>query len=353
MSETPAHTELPAENTSVLPAEPAPGNEDVIDGETHALEWHAPVLVRIDEHTTIPHLLAKRVQRAPRRPLIARKLEMGSTWQNMTAAEFYEDVQTTAAGLIGLGLNYGDAIAIMSRTRYEWTLLDFAAWTAGLLPVPIYETSSGEQIEYIIKDADVRAIVTETVTQRELALDACHRLGKDDITVLSLDAEAMQTIRDAGITVPRASVAARTQALTTDTLATIVYTSGTTGRPKGTEITHGNFTELALNSHAWMPEIAMGQDSRLLLFLPLAHVFARFLQVFQLSGEGILGHTPDIKNLLSDLATFKPSYLLVVPRVLEKIYNSADAKAGRGGKQKIFRWAANVAVEYSQAPHAD
>ena len=191
--------------------------------------------------------------------------------------------------------------------------------------------------------------MTETVTQRELALDACHRLGKDDITVLSLDAEAMQTIRDAGITVPRASVAARTQALTTDTLATIVYTSGTTGRPKGTEITHGNFTELALNSHAWMPEIAMGQDSRLLLFLPLAHVFARFLQVFQLSGEGILGHTPDIKNLLSDLATFKPSYLLVVPRVLEKIYNSADAKAGRGGKQKIFRWAANVAVEYSQA----
>ena len=349
MSETPAHTELPAENTSASPAEPTPGNEDVIEGETHALEWHAPVLVRIDEHTTIPHLLAKRVQRAPRRPLIARKLEMGSTWQNMSAAEFYEDVQTTAAGLIGLGLNYGDAIAIMSRTRYEWTLLDFAAWTAGLLPVPIYETSSGEQIEYIIKDADVRAIVTETVTQRELALDACHRLGRDDITVLSLDAEAMQTIRDAGITVPRASVAARTQALTTDTLATIVYTSGTTGRPKGTEITHGNFTELALNSHAWMPEIAMGQDSRLLLFLPLAHVFARFLQVFQLSGEGILGHTPDIKNLLSDLATFKPSYLLVVPRVLEKIYNSADAKAGHGGKQKIFRWAANVAVEYSQA----
>ena len=119
MSETPAHTELPAENTSVLPAEPAPGNEDVIEGETHALEWHAPVLVRIDEHTTIPHLLAKRVQRAPRRPLIARKLEMGSTWQNMTAAEFYEDVQTTAAGLIGLGLNYRPRP--MSPAAVVWT----------------------------------------------------------------------------------------------------------------------------------------------------------------------------------------------------------------------------------------
>ena len=340
---------LSADETSVSASSPESGESLEIEGETQALEWHAPTLVRIDENTTIPHLLARRVQRSARRPLIARKLEMGDTWQNMTAAEFYEDVQATAAGLIGLGLEQGDALAIMSRTRYEWTLLDYASWCAGLLPVPIYETSSGEQIEYIIQDANVRAVITETVTQRELAESACRRLGRSDVTLLSLDAEAMQTIRDAGVTIPRTAVAQRTQALTTDDLATIVYTSGTTGRPKGTEITHGNFTELALNAHAWMPEVAMGKDSRLLLFLPLAHVFARFLQVFQLSGEGILGHTPDTKNLLPDLATFKPSYLLVVPRVLEKIYNSADAKAGRGGKQKIFRWAANVAVQYSQA----
>ena len=347
--EDPELLALPADETSVSISSPESGESLEIDGETQALEWHAPTLVRIDENTTIPHLLARRVQRSARRPLIARKLEMGDTWQNMTAAEFYEDVQATAAGLIGLGLEQGDALAIMSRTRYEWTLLDYSSWCAGLLPVPIYETSSGEQIEYIIQDANVRAVITETVTQRELAESACRRLGRSDITLLSLDAEAMQTIRDAGVTIPRTMVAQRTQALTTDDLATIVYTSGTTGRPKGTEITHGNFTELALNAHAWMPEVAMGKDSRLLLFLPLAHVFARFLQVFQLSGEGILGHTPDTKNLLPDLATFRPSYLLVVPRVLEKIYNSADAKAGRGGKQKIFRWAANVAVQYSQA----
>ncbi|MCD4549622.1 MULTISPECIES: AMP-dependent synthetase/ligase [unclassified Schaalia] len=319
------------------------------DGHTQALEWHAPVLVRIDEHTTIPYLLQRRVQRSPRRPLIAVKDSMGTTWRDITAAAFYDEVRSTAAGLIALGLQHGDAIAIMARTRYEWTLLDFASWAAGLIPVPIYETSSGEQIEFIIKDAHVRAIVTETVTQLELARDACRRLKQDDMQFFSLDTEAIQTIQDAGMTVARSAVQARTDQLLTSSIATIVYTSGTTGQPKGTVLTHGNFTELAVNSHAWMPEVAMGKDSRLLLFLPLAHVFARFLQVFQMSGEGILGHTPDTKNLLPDLLSFRPSYLLVVPRVLEKIYNSADAKAGSGVKKKLFRWAASIAVAYSHA----
>ena len=240
-------------------------------------------------------------------------------------------------------------VAIMSRTRYEWTLLDFACWFAGLVPVPIYETSSIDQIEFIIRDTGAKAIITETITMAELARAAADRAEVPAMTVLSLDSDAIQTIVEAGAKVARADVATRTNRLTTDSLATIVYTSGTTGRPKGTVLTHGNFTELAVNSHAWMPEVAMGQDSRLLLFLPLAHVFARFLQVFQMSGEGVMGHSPDTKNLLPDLATFKPSYLLVVPRVLEKIYNSADAKAGAGGKQKIFRWAAKVAIEYSRA----
>ena len=344
--------------TSVTTADPHPVDEThdeeqplspSDDPTTSALEWHAPTLVRITDDTTIPTLLQQRVQRSARRPLIARKNSMGDTWATMNAVEFYEDVQATAAGLIALGLEPGESLAIMSRTRYEWTLLDYAAWTAGLIPVPIYETSSGEQIEFIIRDADIRMVITETVTQRELVQAACQRLGRETTPVFSLDTEAIQTIHDAGLTTPQSTVAMRTAQLTTSSIATIVYTSGTTGRPKGTVLTHGNFTELALNAHAWMPEVAMGKDSRLLLFLPLAHVFARFLQVFQLSGEGILAHTPDTKNLLPDLATFRPSYLLVVPRVLEKIYNSADAKAGIGGKQKIFRWAARVAVDYSRA----
>lgn len=315
---------------------------------TDALEWRAPVLVRIDEHTTIPYLLQRRVQRSPRRPIIERKLSMGDTWRPMSAAHFYEDVQRTSAGLIAMGLELGDRVAVMSHTRYEWTLLDFACWCAGLVPVPIYETSSIEQIAFILRDTQARVAITETITMAELVRAAASSQSQD-VTVLSLDSEAIQTIQDGGAQVRRTVLTGRMAQLTTDSIATIVYTSGTTGRPKGTVLTHGNFTELAVNSHRWMPEIAAGDDSRLLLFLPLAHVFARFLQVFQISGGGVLGHSPDTKNLLPDLASFRPSYLLVVPRVLEKIYNSADAQAGSGPQRKVFRWAAHVAVEYSRA----
>lgn len=319
----------------------------------HALEWHAPVLVRIDEHTTIPELLKRRVQRSARRPLIMRQQTISDSWLPVTAREFYEEVQSVAAGLIALGLRAGERIAIMSHTRYEWTLLDFAAWTAALVPVPIYETSSIDQISDVLTDAEVQVVFTETITMAELVKAAARNVGLTDLQVWSFDSEAIESLVDLGSTIPRACVSARTNTLTTDSIATIVYTSGTTGEPKGTVITHGNFTELSVNSHAWMPEIAMFPESRLLLFLPLAHVFARFLQVFQISSEGVLGHSPDTKNLLSDLATFKPTYLLVVPRVLEKIYNSADAKASTSGAQKIFRWAAHVAVRYSEALDTD
>ena len=314
---------------------------------TEALEWHAPVMVRIDEHTTIPHLLKERVQRGATRPLILRKVGIGDTWRSISARDFYDEVQSVAAGLMARGLEPGDRVAIMSRTRYEWTLLDFACWRA-LCPVPIYETSSIDQVAHVLVDADVNLIVTETVSMAEIVRAAAERENRDNTHVLSLDSEAIDTLIADGATVPRDRVLARSDALTKDDIATIVYTSGTTGTPKGTVLSHENFTNLCVNAHVWMPEIAAHKNSRLLLFLPLAHVFARFLQVFQISGNGVLGHAPNIKNLLPDLASFRPSYLLVVPRVLEKIYNSADTKA-RGPKQKIFRWAAKVAIAYSQA----
>ncbi|WP_022868254.1 AMP-dependent synthetase/ligase [Schaalia vaccimaxillae] len=316
--------------------------------DTQALEWHAPVLVRVDEHTTIPHLLKQRVQRSARRPLIMRKRAMSDQWIPVSARDFYSEVLKLASGFIGMGLDAGDRVAIMSRTRYEWTLLDFACWQAALVPVPIYETSSLEQVSHVLTDSEAKVVVTETITMAELVRAAAERTGMQ-VEVLSLDSDGLETISDHSAGVRPADLDARTDSLTTDSIATIVYTSGTTGTPKGTILSHSNFTDLCLNAHAWMPEIAMGKDSRLLLFLPLAHVFARFLEVFQMTGEGVIGHVPDIKNLLPDLASFRPSYLLVVPRVLEKIYNSADAKASRGAKKKIFRWAAQVAIDYSKA----
>ncbi len=349
MDETPDQTSEADGEGGAAPT-PGEGSSEAVrlTTDSGAIEWHAPVLVRTDETTTVPLLLEQRVQRSARRPLIEVKREIGGVWAPISAVEFYEQVQDVATGLVGLGLEFGDSVAIMSRTRYEWTLLDYSCWFAGLVPVPIYETSSIDQVAHILTDADVSAVVTETITMAELVRTAAGKSGHPLDHVLSLDSDAIRTIVDAGATTPRTDVDARTRRLTTDSVATIVYTSGTTGIPKGVVITQGNITTLAVNAHAWMPEIAMGKDSRLLLFLPLAHILARFLQVFQLSGEGLLGHTADTKNLVSDLASFHPTYLLAVPRVLEKVYNTADAQQS-GAKNRIFRWAAQVAVDYSTA----
>lgn len=315
---------------------------------TEALEWHAPVLARTEERDTIPHMLQQRVERGPRRPLVEVKQPMTGTWRKISAGQFWDQVRFVAQGFMGMGLELGDRIVIMSRTSYEWMLLDFAAWEAGLVPVPIYETSSKAQIVHILTDADVKLVVTESIVMKNLVAAAAED-AKQDIQILSLDQGAIDLIIAEGTGVSRQDLRNRTNQLRIDSTATIVYTSGTTGTPKGTVITHESFTALAKNSHLWMPEVADFPKSRLLLFLPLAHILARFLQFHQVTGEGVIGHTSSVKDLLPDLASFKPTYLLVVPRVLEKIYNSADAKAGAGAKNKMFRWAANIAVEYSRA----
>lgn len=318
------------------------------DSAPEVLEWHAPVLVKTEEHESVPAMFRERVKRGPREPMIARKAQMGSTWREMPAQDFLDEVNLVARGLIGLGLQPGDAISIMSHTRYEWTLVDFAAWSAGLVVVPIYETSSVDQIKYILEDADVKMVVTETMVMAQLVQAARVTLERS-VQVLSLDNSAIMRITEAGAEVDEAEVDACIAGLNIHKPASIVYTSGTTGKPKGTVLTHGNFVTLCKNGHKWMPEIAYRRSSRLLLFLPLAHVYARMLEVFQITGHGIMAHTPNTRNLLSDLESFRPTYLLAVPRVLEKIYNSADAAAGSGVALKTFRWAVKTAIQYSKA----
>ncbi|OKL47459.1 long-chain fatty acid--CoA ligase [Boudabousia liubingyangii] len=323
-------------------------NDPESAGQTEVFEWHGPVMAKTDSSMTLPWILADRVERTPHGTLIEVRNSLGRGWRRVSAKDFAADVMSTARGLVGLGLQPGDSVGIMAHTSYEWTLLDFAAWSAGLVPVPIYETSSSEQISWIVSDANVRMVITENATMRRLVRASVE---KDQlIDVLALDDSGIVRIKEAGREVAQAVVEERSAALNTDSLATIIYTSGTTGRPKGAELTHGNFTILAMNGHEWMPDVAKGRDSRLLLFLPLAHVYARFLQIFQISGGGVLGHTPNVKSLLDDLASFRPSYLLAVPRVLEKIYNSAEAQAAASGtKSRIFRWAVRTAIAYSQA----
>jgi len=279
---------------------------------------------------------------------VARKSPLSGDWQEVSARAFGEEVAHVAAGLIGMGLEAGTAVGIMAHTSYDWFLLDMAIARAGLISVPIYETSSAEQVGWIVTDADVRVVITESGTLAELVRGAVAGI-EQPVRVLALDADAITTIVQAGSGVSPSQVDQRSNALTVDDVYSIIYTSGTTGRPKGVELTHRNAVGIPYHGVRYLPGVLWGTNVRLLLSLPLAHVYARCLQLLSLAGEGVLGHTPDAKTLLPDLQSFAPSYILAVPRVLEKIYNAADAKAGSGAKLKLFRWAAKVAIAYSRA----
>ncbi|KGE98898.1 long-chain fatty acid--CoA ligase [Actinomyces urogenitalis] len=325
------------------------GSPSVVDGVAIS------PLVKTPEPTwTVPWLLADRIERLPEATLIERKSPLGNTWVAVSARSFGEEVARVAAGLVARGLEPGQTVGLMAHTSYEWTLLDMAIARAGLVSVPIYETDSAEQIEWILADAGLRLVITESVALAEIVRQAVAARRAADpqapvAEILSLDHDALTELTVAGASVPREEVEARTAALRGDDLYSIIYTSGTTGRPKGVELTHTNCAGLAWNGVRWIPDLLFSPDSRLLLFLPLAHAYARFLQLLAIGGQGVLGHTPDAKTLLPDLQAFAPTYVLAVPRVLEKIYNAADAKAGSGAKLKTFRWAAKVAVSYSRA----
>ncbi|WP_435299774.1 AMP-dependent synthetase/ligase [Timonella sp. A28] len=314
-------------------------------------EFSSPNLIDVPRTSSINDLLAKRVAELGDQTLFEIQSGLGGHWVPVTAQEFQNQVFDVARGFIASGIEAGDTIAIMSRTRYEWTLLDFAAWAIGALPVPVYETSSSSQVQWICSDSQAKLIVVENSGHASVVAQAREELPELR-EVLVLDDDAITTLRERGERIDLAEIERRSENVQADDLATVIYTSGTTGQPKGVELTHWNFVYLTRNGVNDL-SVVCGPGTRTLLFMPLAHVFARFIQVVALTGGAVLGHTPDAKNLILDLQSFKPTFLLAVPRVFEKVYNAAEQKAGSGFKLKLFRWAAKVAIQTSRSWDSD
>ncbi len=288
----------------------------------------------------------RNAERDPHRAALARPDEAG--WRDVPAIEFAADVRAVAKGLIAAGIQVGDRVALMSKTRYEWTLLDFAIWAAGGVVVPIYETSSADQVRWICSDSGAVAAIVES--ERHTAVLAEVRADLAALHhVWQIDAGDLDELVVSGAAVPDGDVDARRASLSRGTLATVIYTSGTTGRPKGCELTHGNFRDLAENATVRMAQIVGLADASTLLFLPLAHVFARFIEVLCIESGAKLAHSSDLKNLLTDLSSYRPTFVLAVPRVFEKIFNSSEQKATAGGKGTIFAKATSTAIAYSEA----
>ncbi len=308
-------------------------------------ESTTPAAVTIAPTAALTDAVRDHAATSPDEVLFSRKAD--GRWSPVTAKEFASEVSAVAAGLIASGVGPGDRVGLMSKTRYEWTLCDYAIWTAGAVTVPIYETSSAEQLQWNLGDSGAVAVVLESA-EHSAQLDSVRDQLPELRSSWQLDAGGLDELLAAGREVPQRELEARRASLTPDSLATIIYTSGTTGRPKGCTLTHRNLLTVCRAPRAMLPELFDGSGSTL-LFLPLAHVFARFVQVACVESRSKLGHTADIKTLLPDLSEFQPTFLLSVPRVFEKVYNSAKQKAHGDGKGAIFDRAEAVAIAWSQA----
>ena len=308
-------------------------------------EFTIPALVPAATAGNLTNLVAERAWFEPERIMLSRPL--GEGWQSVTAREFEAEVRATAKGLIAAGINIGDRVAIMARTRYEWTILDFAIWFAGACVVPVFETSSAEQVQWILQDSGAVGIIVETPILRELITPVLPDYTKHVWTITD---DVMHVLAVTGKDISDDEIDRRRNALIPDTLATLIYTSGTTGKPKGVQITHGNFLSECGNVVQGASDLFLKPGGSTLLFLPVAHVFGRMVQIGAISAGLHLAHCGDPAGRLPiDLASFKPTFVLAVPRIFEKIYNGAEAKAEAAGKGKIFRKAAAVAIAYSES----
>ncbi|WP_375485428.1 AMP-dependent synthetase/ligase [uncultured Jatrophihabitans sp.] len=308
-------------------------------------ELHVASKITTISQNNTADFIVENAARDPRHVALRRR--HGDTWTDVTAKEFLDMVTAVAKGLIAAGIESGDRVAVMSKTRFEWTVADFALFMVGAVVVPIYETSSAEQVQWIVSDSGARAIFVETDEHAGIVKSV-----RDDLPTLehvwSFEDGAVDTLSSDGSGVSDADVDNRRQAVTLDDLASIIYTSGTTGRPKGCELTHRCFVVEAVELQDLLSEFFNDQTSTL-LFLPIAHVFGRAIEIGTMATGCTLGHTPDVKNLVEDLGGFKPTFVLAVPRVFEKVYNTAKQRAHSDGKGKIFDLAETVAVKYSEA----
>lgn len=304
-------------------------------------------MVDVDPSWNITDLVVRSATLQPDRITMRRKVDR--VWRDVRAADFRDEAVAVAKGLIALGVEPGDRVAIMSRTRYEWTLLDTAIWFAGAITVPVYETSSPDQVAWILSDSGSTAIFCETAAN----LETVRTAGVESVTTSwVIDDDAVGSVVAAGAEVSDQDVEIRRRSASLDDIATIIYTSGTTGAPKGCELTHGNFVVLTENTTAALGDVVSREDASTLLFLPLAHVFARFIQVLCFSCMARLSHCSDASEVVAQLSEVQPTFVLSVPRVFEKIYNSAEQKAVTAGRGKLFRKATDTAIAYSQAQDA-
>lgn len=309
------------------------------------VQFEVPAVVPADPDANIADILVKRVEATPDRALFS--VPDGAGWRDITAADFQTAVIALAKGFAAAGIQPGEKVGFLARTTYEWTLVDFALFYAGAVMVPIYETSSPSQIQWILEDSGAIALVVESPE---------HFARVDEVRgdlplireVWQMHLGAIDTLTAQGASVTDAEIERRRNLAVGSDIATLIYTSGSTGRPKGCVLTHSNFVELARNSAKALDKVVQTPGASTLLFITTAHVFARFISILDVHAGVRTGHQPDTRQLLPALGSFKPTFLLAVPRVFEKVYNSAEQKAEAGGKGKIFRAAADVAIEHSK-----
>jgi long-chain acyl-CoA synthetase len=310
-------------------------------------EFSVPASVHVDDDDTLSDTVFALADEHPDAVALRRRVD--SAWVEVTCAAFVAEIVAVARGLVASGIEPGDRVALLSRTRYEWTLFDYAIVAAGAVTVPIYETSSAEQVGWILEDSGAKAIVVED--ERHAATVAGLENQPEHVWRIHSTPDwpgAVDVLATRGSSVPASTVHERRRAARAGDLATLIYTSGTTGRPKGCELTHGNLVAEVRTVITVLPELLDARGS-ILLFLPLAHVFGKVVQCAAVDSRTVLGHSPDAKHLLDDLATFRPTVLLAVPRVFEKVFHGARRTAVDGGKGKIFDAATATAVAWSEA----